>query len=380
MTAIQRQLIQLISCVVCGSALPEGFSPSDPEELYALSKSHELVQLAAQGIMENGLLDPKSAIAKDFRRQKYRAVWAVTLAENVLSQIRGVFEENGIDFIPLKGAVLRKLYPEPWMRVSGDLDILVRSDDIPRAKEILADKLRYSAGRLGRHHDQVNTPDGLHIDLHFTLTETRGKAKEILDTVWEHAVPVEGSSRERVMEDEYLYFYHMFHAANHFQNGGCGIRVLLDTWVLNHRLRFNQEERKKLLRQGGLLRFAENLESLSEQWFSFGENGAYTELETYIWDSGTFGQSRRLEARVAGMGGRFQFLLSRLFPPCYKIWDKYPVLRRWRILLPFCWIHRWVTTFFTGKLQEAAAEAEEAWKLSASAKTIEELYRNLGLY
>ncbi|MBO4954226.1 MAG: nucleotidyltransferase family protein, partial [Clostridia bacterium] len=33
-----------------------------------------------------------------------------------------------IDFMPLKGAVIRQYYPEPWMRTSCDIDIHVKKD------------------------------------------------------------------------------------------------------------------------------------------------------------------------------------------------------------------------------------------------------------
>ena len=46
-------------------------------------------------------------------------------------------------FIPLKGSILRQYYPEPWMRTSCDIDILVREEDIDAATQAIEKKLGY---------------------------------------------------------------------------------------------------------------------------------------------------------------------------------------------------------------------------------------------
>jgi hypothetical protein len=41
-----------------------------------------------------------------------------------------VLEKAKIPHIPLKGSVLRKLYKEPWLRTSCDIDILVQEETL----------------------------------------------------------------------------------------------------------------------------------------------------------------------------------------------------------------------------------------------------------
>lgn len=60
-----------------------------------------------------------------------------------LEQIGKTLEKANIPFILLKGSVIRKYYPESWMRTSCDIDILVNELDLNSAIRLLCDSLRY---------------------------------------------------------------------------------------------------------------------------------------------------------------------------------------------------------------------------------------------
>ena len=47
------------------------------------------------------------------------------------------FEENGIDFMPLKGSVIRSLYPKQEMRSMGDADVLIHAEQYNKIVPIL---------------------------------------------------------------------------------------------------------------------------------------------------------------------------------------------------------------------------------------------------
>ena len=74
--------------------------------------------------------------------------------ENKLSEYKAeyenlcsAFEKAQIPFLPLKGSVIRKYYPEAWMRTSCDIDILVHDEDVGRAKEIQKAQKAIEAGQ-----------------------------------------------------------------------------------------------------------------------------------------------------------------------------------------------------------------------------------------
>ena len=62
-----------------------------------------------------------------------------------LSEISDAFSEKGIDFLVWKGpALATTIYPDPALRPSGDIDILIRPADFDRARSLL-EKLGYKS-------------------------------------------------------------------------------------------------------------------------------------------------------------------------------------------------------------------------------------------
>lgn len=299
MTPIQEQLVIIIRSVTCGGNLLDTFPVEDPEKLVRLAKDHNVVHFVGYAVDKGRLNIAGEKMRKAFRQQYFMATRRVIILENEISKIKDAFEQFHIDYVPLKGAVIRKLYPDQWMRVSGDIDILVHLDELEKAESILVKELNYSVTDKGSHHDHVTAPNGYHVDLHFTLTEREERAKPILEDVWNKCYLVDGKKHEYQMEDDMFYLFHMFHTATHFKLGGCGLRSVLDTWLLNHKVQFDAGKRKTLLQQAGLLRFAEEFEKLAEKWFSGIEIKGVEKTENYIFNGGLYGGSQRIAAAQA---------------------------------------------------------------------------------
>ncbi|MCQ2385650.1 MAG: nucleotidyltransferase family protein, partial [Clostridia bacterium] len=61
-----------------------------------------------------------------------------------LALLTDAFSQNGIPYIPLKGAVLAEVYPEPYMCLSGDIDVLVKPEDVDKAVDLLKASYGYT--------------------------------------------------------------------------------------------------------------------------------------------------------------------------------------------------------------------------------------------
>ena len=379
MTETQRELIELVRGVVTGH-VSDTFPIADPEELYNIASKHDMAHFVGYAIEAFKLSVPNSEIRERFRQQYYQAIRRVIILEDEISKIKKCFEENSIDFIPLKGAVIRLLYPEKWMRVSADIDILVRSNELEKAEQVLIDRLGFAVTSNGAHHDHVTAPNGFHVDLHFVLSERKAEATPIFTDVWNRSALENGKAHEYQMDDDMFYLFHMFHTAVHFQLGGCGMRPILDTWVLNHKLEFDSERRRTLLLQGGLFRFAEMMERLSEVWFTGTEESGIEDVEDYIFKGGVYGGTQRIAAVQAKDGSRFRYLLKRAFPPAENMMaGRYQIIRHWPVLLPVCWAHRLLTGLFYGKGKQAAYEMKKTKDETDQSREISELFRKMGL-
>ncbi len=79
------------------------------------------------------------------------------------------FERKGIWYMPLKGSILKELYPENEMREMADNDVLY---DAKKQREVMQIMLSqgYTAESVGKsHHDVYMKPPVLNFDLHMLL-------------------------------------------------------------------------------------------------------------------------------------------------------------------------------------------------------------------
>ena len=379
----QKILITLISNAIVDSKLPDDFELGDMDPLYTLAKKHDIAHLAAYAIKKNHLIDSSTQETeawKKFEKQYDLSQYRVIYLDVEYNRMMQVFEMAAIDYLPLKGTVIRPLYPEPWMRVSADIDILVHADEMEKAEKLLAEELQYQVtGKRGGHHDHVTTPRGFNIDLHFVLNERELPSADILTNIWEYAYPATINSHEFKMPDEYFYLYFMMHNSIHFISGGCGIKPVLDTWILNNRIPFDKQKRKELLTKGCLEKFAHQMEALAEKWLSGKDIGVDKDFEQYILDGGVYGGGQWVEAAQAKTGGNtLLYYLRRTFPSYKFLHQRYPEMKS-NSQLPLYWGKRIFDALSKDKKERTKFELQTAWKNNMKSRKMAELFERLGL-
>ena len=354
-------LMDLIAYEVCGKNIDKSQYKLIDEEfakLYKLSKSHDLAHLAGDALIKNNLIEDGEVKAK-FQKQIMLAVYRYERINYELGHLRKVLNEEKIPFIPLKGSVIRQYYPEPWMRTSCDIDVLVHESDLERAVSALTSAAGYKADSKGSHDVGMFSDSGVHLELHYSLIEDKivGSAADILKSAWENASPVSDTS-EYIFGDDLFFFYHTAHMAKHFVNGGCGIRPFIDIWVLNHCVSFDREERDALLAKGGLLVFAKQAEALSEAWFGNGEHTDITRrMQDYLLKGGVYGTTaNRVSVQQIRKGGKFRYAFSRIWLSYDVLKFHYPSLEGKRWLLPVFEVRRWFKLIFCGGFKRSVSE------------------------
>lgn len=368
MTRTEFEFITLIGNVVFGRPLPRDFAVEDLRKLAVLALNHDMGHIIYKGLEANGLIaDKDDRCAQKLYSQYMIAIYRVTILENELRRIREVLDRHGIDYIPLKGAILRDLYPEPWMRVSADVDILVRSTEAAeRVSRILVEELGYDPDRGEADHDiAVSAPGGFHVEIHFSLGTRGSGALKVLDSVWEsHAFRENEESCGYGTDDDFFYFYHIYHASRHFMNGGCGAKSLVDESVLGTPGEVSPGLRDMLSR-AGLTVFRDTFRELALRWFGSKDTPLEEERPDdtaekaglYILEGGMFGGGHYIKATVAKKKNRFVFFLRRLFPPASALEPEYPSLKKTRLTLPFCWIHRFFARGISkGRIKESLSK------------------------
>jgi len=106
--------------------------PAEQElvEVYRLSKKHDMAHIVGISLAKAGMLENAPEIAEKFEKEQYLAVFRYENFKYETDRLCKTFDEQKIPYILLKGAVIRDFYPEPWMRTSCDLDVLVKEEDL----------------------------------------------------------------------------------------------------------------------------------------------------------------------------------------------------------------------------------------------------------
>lgn len=355
-------LFSLLRSAVCGDALSDEskarYNAALLPQMASIAKQHDILNLLALGLKNNGLLDEASA---KLENEIFKAIYRYQQINHACAMVCAALEEAKLPFLPLKGTVLRQYYPEPWMRTSCDMDVLVKEANLEAAMACLTEH-GFTFDHKDSHDVSFYSPNDAHIELHYTLIEQglANDAASVLQRVWDTATLQEGTGYYYEMPDEMFYFYHIAHMAKHFENGGCGIRPFIDLWILHHQIPFDQEKRQALLERGGLATFAKQAALLSEVWLGSATHTEVTKgIERYILRGGVYGtRENSVAVQQQKRGGKLRYALSRIFLPYRSLKFQYPVLQKHRWLLPFMEVRRWFKLVFGGKLKSSVHELQ----------------------
>jgi len=374
-------LVELLRAELSGEPLDGELRASVDEEtvmmLYAMSKRFDLCHTVGDALSKAGLL---SAVAKEkFKKWQYLSFFRYQRSEYELSEMRRVLTEAKIPFMPLKGTVLRDLYPDPAMRVSCDIDILVPPDRAEEARMLFEKTLSYRYDGMGDHDYQFFTPSELTVELHFKLYKTEDRVVYALGDVWEHAERLLPDSFEYRMSGDYCYAYMMAHMAKHFHEGGCGVKPFMDIHVMQTRMPYDRKEACRMLEEAGLLTFALAMEKLTACWFSEGEKPRdHDEIVSYLIEGGAYGGIQGCLVSKQGAKSGFSYLLSRVFISRAEMTERYPGLAHRKWLLPFYYIKRIFSVLFSKEKKETRSAARDTCRLDVGkAKRIIAMYERL---
>ena len=134
-------------------------------------------------------------VVSDLREDLYTAAAQGIRAETQLSRVLGALSRAGIPAIVVKGAALGAFYPDPALRLYGDIDIMVRRAHLDAAEQALnAVGYRCFASKgwwLQRFHHlppMVNDAGGLLVELHWRLDYEVEKGRLPAEDLWARAV------------------------------------------------------------------------------------------------------------------------------------------------------------------------------------------------
>lgn len=366
MSSTAMDVIYLASCAVNGTVPEKARVDSmDLDAVYAFAAHHMITATIAFALESAGYKDQKSsnAIAAAMRK--------TALFDQAWGNIKNQLENAGIWYMPLKGAMLKNLYPKYGMREFADHDILFdasRADDV---KAIMED-MGFKAEHFGAsNHDCYYKRPCLNFEMHRALFGSSHEEK-----LYEYYKDIQrklmGAGYEKRLSAEDFYLYMIAHEYKHFSGGGTGLRSLLDTYVYLRKNILNMEyvltEAEKL----GIAGFEKANRSLSQHLFS-GDVLTEKDQETleYILSSGTYGTiTHQVENKIRKNDwSKIRYALHRFFVPFSKknkaytsYAATYPFFYQHRFLLPFLPFYRMFRAMKSGKFVSEIVAINQAKK------------------
>ena len=260
--------------------------------------------------------------------EKFHQAYQKAVRKNIYldlerSAILAEFEKAGIWYLPLKGVLLKDLYPETGMREMSDNDILYDSAEQSKAMEIMLAR-GYTAESVGEtHHDVYMKPPVLNFELHTSLF---GSA---------HAEPLfkyyadtrrllrkdDGNNYGYHFSDEDFYVYMTAHEWKHYNGNGTGIRSLLDCYVYC-KVKSDSLDWEYItgqIRQLEITGFEQERRALAVKVFSTDTLPDLTEHEQemlmYYLTAGTYGTFENSIKKKLKEQSRLSFWLHSIFIP-----------------------------------------------------------------
>lgn len=122
-------LFALLRSAIFGTKLTEdernNYSPAMLQDLLKISSKHDVVHLLVFGLKQNELILKEH---NDIEKYILKAVYRYERIRYEYENLCDALEKAQIPFLPLKDSVIRKYYPEAWMRTSCDIDVLVHRE------------------------------------------------------------------------------------------------------------------------------------------------------------------------------------------------------------------------------------------------------------
>lgn len=226
-------------CIGSAKEIPGSLKEVDWKELYAIAQKQALLGVLFHGIQrlpkelapEQKLLMQWMVMAEMIRKQNIRLFQdSVKVCKN--------FENKGFANCILKGQGNALLYPDPYMRTSGDIDIYLEGG----RKRVMEYVNKVCPNQVMRYHHVDFPVMKTAIEMHFTpsymffpIHNSRMQKwfKEVMDLQCSNVVTLpDGYGEITVPTMNFNVIYILSHLYRHVFTEGIGLRQLIDYYFV----------------------------------------------------------------------------------------------------------------------------------------------------
>ena len=295
-------------CIGSAKEIPDSLKKADWKELYAIAKKQALTGVLFHGIKQlpkelapdAGLLMQWMGMAQKIRQQNIRLFLDS-------AKVCKKFKEEGFRNCILKGQGNALLYPDPYMRTSGDIDIYLNGG----RNRVMQYINKVCPNQVIRYHHVDFPVMKTAIEVHFTPSymffPVRNRRmqkwfKEVMDLQCSNVVTLPDGYGEITMPmTSFNVIYILSHLYRHVFTEGIGLRQLIDYYFVLQNTDYNITNKAVLqreLKHFGLWKFAKAVMSVLHETLGLPEEKMIAPIDVNegrfllaeIMQGGNFGQ------------------------------------------------------------------------------------------
>jgi len=339
-----HDMIYLVSCALNGETPDRSRIDSmDLDKVYEVSQSHVLSACTAYALESAGIHD------HNFTQAKEKAIRKNILFDTERKKILDRLEKEKIWYMPLKGAILKDLYPKLGMRQMSDNDILCDKTKRKKIRIIMKD-LGFTMKGNASNVDEFTKPPVFNFEMHgdFFNIDNAGanNAYNYYKNIRSRLIKDKDSDYGYHLSDEDFYIYLLAHEYKHYCAGGTGIRSLADTYIFlkKNKDKLNHNYINRELQKLGMVEYEAMNRRLSMKVFG---NESLTaedreELEYYILSEAYGTVSHNIDNLVnkVAHGDKRKYFFRWLFPSMDHYQKHFPWAYKHKWLIPAAWVFR----------------------------------------
>ncbi len=235
-------------------------SSQEWQGIWRIAKEQAIVGVLIEGIerLPSALQPPESVLIQWIGRMR-RIARQNEIKNEAVVELCKESKENGTQILVVKGQTLAALYPNKYLRQSGDIDYLVCPDDWSRAYQSLISAHGESVRDANAEKHIEWRKDEVLYEMHhelasFAYPKHQRYWKSVIEKeIWENpwTVDIEGYAVP-TLSPVYNVLYVFVHLFEHFIKEGIGLRHLVDWYYLIKKANLSLGSREALVLENHL--------------------------------------------------------------------------------------------------------------------------------
>ena len=227
-------------CIGSDSEIPSSLKEADWKELYAITQKQCLVGVLFDGIkkLPAEYVGMKKELLLQWMAESQMLVKANVRLNDAAIQVSEWFRKKGFRTCILKGQGNALMYPNPYSRTPGDIDIWVEGGD----KRVISFVRSISPhGKACYHHIEFPSYKGVEVEVHYRPSfllcfwhdrKLQKYYERVKEEQFSHRVMLGEQGEIAIPTVEFNLIFQLTHIFSHLMNEGIGLRQLVDYYFV----------------------------------------------------------------------------------------------------------------------------------------------------